>query len=43
MVFDHQQVIDDHCHMLSGKLDVDTCTIHLLDASTYTFSVENHY
>ena len=37
MVMDHQQVMDAIVRMLPEELDVDACTIRLLDSSTNTF------
>jgi PAS domain S-box-containing protein len=37
MVLDHQQVMDAIVRMLPEELDVDACTIRLLDSSTNTF------
>ena len=37
MVLDHQQVMDTVVRMLPEQLDVDACTIRLLDSSTNAF------
>jgi len=37
MVLDHQQVMDTIVRMLPEELDVDACTIRLLESSTNTF------
>ncbi len=37
MVLDHQQVMDTIVSTLPGLLEVDACTIRLLDSSTQTF------
>ena len=37
MVLDHQQVMDTIVRMLPEQLDVDACSIRLLDSSTNTF------
>lgn len=37
MVLDHQQVMDTIVRMLPEQLDVDACTIRLLESSTNTF------
>ena len=37
MVMDHQQVMDAIVRMLPEELEVDACTIRLLDSSTNTF------